>query len=564
MRGWVPAVAFLLLAGAVGAPAGAGPPNHPQSPEPGQAFSRSLDVAAAGWVKAILPAEDLARCGPDAADIRVFDPHGQEVLGYSGILAPPLRTAVDPPGLAAPPRAMLGGNAECRRESTFAVCRPALPAVGQVPLSLTVDLDRRASIGYRLYGEVANIARSRPYPGAFVLSPWTDAGPLQILAAGVWRPGEERRIELQRPGWQAPQVDGLRLEIYDASALPPRVGYRLELAPAALRFQAAAPGRYRLAFGSGAGYRAGLAPLDDSGPEARPLEPGPLVARRLPPPPSRATEPELPLEKSGFGISWAVAAGGVVPGEVVRLEVPDAVFDRLRLPAGAKAQPGGVGLERLRLSAGGLQVPYVLWQRGEPRLVAEIDDLRPVVDTGKPQLPNVILAHDGVPLDYALVTASRPPFEAQICLAAVFWGCNPQEQWSCRRVPHFPCRLNQRLDRLAGAPRWLVSSTMMGRSLPPEARFDLSLWRRPAALVFVWPAGASVRLLAASAAQEAPSYDLAAIAGELLAQPWKPAFVGAETAPENDADWHPLAALVLAAGLLFAGLCRLWRALATT
>jgi hypothetical protein len=65
---------------------------------------------------------------------------------------------------------------------------------------------------------------------------------------------------------------------------------------------------------------------------------------------------------------------------------------------------------------------------------------------------------------------------------------------------------------------------------------DVAVWRRRDVLLFVWPKaekGDEVRLLAGSAALEAPRYDLAALGPALLGHAWEPAEIrSADESPE--------------------------------
>jgi hypothetical protein len=231
-----------------------------------------------------------------------------------------------------------------------------------------------------------------------------------------------------------------------------------------------------------------------------------------------------------------------VVGDVVRIEIPDRLY--VRSPRVAD----------LRLVADGREVPYLLWQRGEPVRVAAFEGL--TLDPRLRRPARVRLPFRNAPLSSALIT-TYPSVSGPLSLGGEHGEGYAYDFLRCDSRPALlPCRRTMNLVGrfAAGAPRSLDLG--VSGELPAGARLDVSLWRRRDTLVFVWPAAAEVRLLAGKQDLGAPSYDLQAIAPELGARPWKEAVLGAEAAPHWPA-WRPLALLVLTAVALFAALVRL-------
>jgi hypothetical protein len=320
-------------------------------------------------------------------------------------------------------------------------------------------------VTFRLYGAAGPV--SSPFLGT-----GSRPGTWILLAEGVWQPGQRRCIELPAPGEALRPVDGLRLELYGAGPRLSRVSYRLELAPVSVLFEAAAAGQYVVAFGGISGYHGTAAP-QVSGQKGAPwLEPGPLQARPPPPLPSRTTAPGEPLDEAGFGSSFRVEAPGALAGDVVRIEIPAWLY--ARSPA----------LADLRLVADGREVPYLLWRRGEPMRVAELDGL--TLDPRTRRSPKLLLPARDVPLSLALIT-TYPAIAAQFSLSGEHGEdyiydssrCAPQAALPCRRTMN----LQGHFEAAAPGPLFLGVG---GGGPPPGARCDLSLWRRRDGVVFVW------------------------------------------------------------------------------
>ena len=119
--------------------------------------------------------------------------------------------------------------------------------------------------------------------------------------------------------------------------------------------------------------------------------------------------------------------------------------------------------------------------------------------------------HRGLSLQY--IEPARPGVEAGEKLAGrQTWECSPRSPLACRT-----------LLPLTGRASRLLALRFEDGDNPPLGTLDLSLWRRSDVLVFVWPEGGEVRLLAGARDLKAPAYDLAALGEQLLARPWRPA-----------------------------------------
>jgi hypothetical protein len=204
---------------------------------------------------------------------------------------------------------------------------------------------------------------------------------------------------------------------------------------------------------------------------------------------------------------WPVRASGVAAGGIVRLEVPAEVYVK-----------SGGSLDRLRLETGGRQIPYVL---------RTLDVLAPVargaISPGRSRSVSFTVS-PLLPLA-AWRLETRAPVTAWFMsgpwhLALMQGG----GQWRCVPGPRSPCtaeaEYSRRPDLREARPSLRVE---LGEF---SGEIDVTLWRQRHELVFVWPDGGAVRLLAGSERTVAPSYDLHAVQDRLLVQLWQPARLG--------------------------------------
>ncbi|HXU44428.1 MAG TPA: DUF3999 family protein [Thermoanaerobaculia bacterium] len=419
------------------------------------------------------------------------------------------------------------GDSNCASgEAGSLQCRLELPVAGIAVRRIELTLTSQGAIpaGYVL--EAPEGARWRP------------------LAEGVWqrRAAETKHLLNLESQAATAAADFLRLSLFGAGMPPELAGVRLELAAREVVFRAPAPGRFTISYGAGLG--APPREEKEAAPEAVLLEAGPESERPAPPLPASASAGAA-ITIEAFGSSWQVIAPGAAAGDVVRLEIPDEAYAASR-----------AGLADLRLAALGRQIPYVRWSSPEPARVVAASGLRAEperrkgwsrieLDLPKGRLPWTLLeiAAPGGPLRRkveALAVRPRNPDPAarEIRVASMLWDCAP--------TPPLPCRALVPLVG-PGAPR--LALRFEDGDDAPLGEIDVSIWRRRDALVFVWPSGGNVRLLAGAENLGAPQYDLAALESELLARPWHPAQVAASLQEEPSATRFLLPAVLGLAGI---------------
>jgi len=400
-----------------------------------------------------------------------------------------------------------------------------------------------AAVGYRLY---------QPRQGTW-----------QPLAAGVWRGARSARHVLPL-GSEPLTGDALRLELYGASGDPaPRLlAHSFDLAVDTVLFYAAAPGRYTLSYGGTAAPAPGAAQPDAAavaaGVEAAWIPPGPEEEARNAPLPAAA--PGAILSRERFHAAWAVIAAGAAPGDLVRLELPDAVYGQARADLGD-----------LRLVMASRQIPYVRWSPPEPVPVTERTGLRPEAEKGRHYSRiEVYLPATGLPVTQLQLTAAPSPLRRPIGIRYPDPGppglaqreerLVARDTWECLPEPPLPCRLALPLG--GPAPSYLTVRFADGDNAPLPA-VDVAAWRRGDALFFAWPGQGKVQLLAGARDLTAPTYDLSALA-EVL--PLRPAQIAEldltgeglkEGVPPWWASWVIPAALAFAALSLLALLRRI-------
>ncbi|HEX3553453.1 MAG TPA: DUF3999 family protein [Thermoanaerobaculia bacterium] len=419
----------------------------------------------------------------------------------------PKIAAAEVESVTGPTLSVATGNADCDPGPPGAIfCTLPLPAAGQVVRRLTVEVEGKGNVGYRL---------DAPREGRW-----------RSLAEGVWQREGRRTRHVLTGGAEALPDDHLRLELYAAGAAPRLASYGLELPVQTALFKAEEAGRYTLAYG-GAPRRAGTAPAVDE--DADWLEAGAESEHPLPALPATAAAPGVRLGSLRLKASWRVTAPAARAGSLVRLELPEAVYAFARTDLG-----------NLRLVAADRQIPFYLWSPATPDLALWESGVRPSEDVrAKEGTLEIHLARPGLPLTELDVLAPARPLHRSLTVRYLEPVAqlaqrgaeapkpvplpNLRETWECMPQPPLPCRL--RIPLPGRAPSVLALQLRDGDN-PPLADLDTAVWRRRHVLLFVWPGGTSVRLLAGPDSLKAPSYDLQAVGDALLGRPWQPAEIG--------------------------------------
>lgn len=452
----------------------------------------------------------------------------------------PRVSAVEVETVRGPSLTFSARGAGCRPSAAGGIgCELPLPASGQLLRRLTVTVQGTGAVGYRLYAP--REAR------------W------QLLGEGVWhRVDEETRHTLS--GENAPLSGAvLLLELYSAGKPPRLAGYGVDLAVQAVRFHAEEAGRYGLAYGGPArrSHEAGSAAAEEP---VLWLQAGPERDQKWPLMPGAVAAPGAPLERRAkLRRSWTVLAPAAKAGDLVRLELPDAVY--------GVARPD---LSDLRLAAGDRQVPFFRWSPPEPGLAAEGRGLQPqpLRRTAESEV-EVELPAEGLPLTSLQLSVAGGPLRRPLGVRfrEPGWrtrrlgdGREPapvaRTVWECEPQPPLPCFQQIPLEApfARSVPR-LVAVRLDDGDNPPLSGLGATLWRRRDVLLFVWPEGKEggpVRLLAGSDRLSAPVYDFAALGEILLARPSQPAELDLKGATEDDGGrWGPW---VMPAVLTLAGI----------
>ncbi len=437
--------------------------------------------------------------------------------------------AAEVESVTGPTLAIATRNADCDPGPPGAIfCTLPLPASGQVVRRLTVEVQEKGSVGYRL---------DAPREGHW-----------QSLAEGVWQPSQAaggRTRHVLTGGAEPLTGDLLRLELYGAPGAAPRLAsYGIELTVQTALFDAEEAGQYTLAYG-GPPRRGGTAPAAPPGVEASWLEGGAETEHPLPPLPVTAVAPTVRLGSGRLKASWRVVAPAARPGSLVRLELPESVY------AAARADLGN-----LRLVSGDRQIPFYRWSPAAPALALWEGSVRPTADVrAKESTLEVRLARSGLPLTELDVMAPARPLRRSVVLrylepvTHLARGGDEEPKaappptlrttWECMPQPPVPCRL--RLPLPGRAPS-VLSLRFHDGDNPPLPDLDTAVWRRRDVLLFVWPQSkpqvASVRLLAGADSLKAPSYDLQALGGTLTGRPWQPAEISSGGgAPAGRQPW---------------------------
>ncbi|HVT60070.1 MAG TPA: DUF3999 family protein [Thermoanaerobaculia bacterium] len=469
-----------------------------------------------------LVAGDLFRLGEEAGLQRTSLPYPASQLRYLRLAWP--RSAGFPQlrGVAVettvPGRslAVTSPDAPCRSTAATAlpastVCQLPLPATAQTVRRVILELAGPAAVGYRFY---------EPRQGSW-----------HLLAQGVWQEGQTARHVI---ALGAEPLAGNRplLELFGAAGQPPRLlGHSFDLAVQAALFHADAPGRYTLSYGGApAPPHAEAAAWSPDTQQAAWIPPGPEEERGAPAAAAgarpalaalaAAAAPGASLATTGFRASWAVAAPAAAAGDLVHLQLPDAVYTQSRPDLGD-----------LRLVAGDRQIPYVRWSPPEPAPVIEGAEVRPEAEKGRHYSRiEVALPAAGLPLTALHLTAPPGPLRRPLGVrypAPGPPGLAPREErvvaranWECVPAPPLPCLADVPL--FGPAPRRLAVRFADGDN-PPLGAITMSLWRQDDVLLFIWPGRARVRLLAGAPELSAPVYDLAALGEVLTERPWQSA-----------------------------------------
>lgn len=475
----------------------------------GFAWTRDVDVPAAGWVRVPLDIAAIRHMAPGGADLHVFSPGGESI---------PFRLAAAPPG-STPGLTIETRGAPCRLASTSSICTLDVPA-GQVLRRLTVEVQGPGPVGFRLHAP----AESR----------W------ELLAEGVWQGGG---IHALAGGEEPLAGSALRLELHSVQkgGAPRVAAYAVDLAEPTVSFQAPGPGRYLLAYG-GIG----------SGPEStRRRHPAGAQALWLPPGPEQKGEPPrlpagpaAPLDRIRFSNAWDVSAPDAEPGDLVRLELPAAVY-----------APAREDLGDLRLAAGGRQVPFFRWSPPDPAFAGGEPRLEPG-ESDRPGESRVVvsLPSEGLPLTQIHLSAASAPLRRPVTVSYA-QETAASSTWECVPEPPLPCRW--RLELSGPAPRLLTVRLRDGDN-PRLSALGVTVWRRRDVLLFVWPeleAEGVVRLLAGAESLEAPRYDLAALGPALLGRPSRAAELRSVGAAAEKPWWSRW---VMPAGVTVAAAWLVW------
>jgi len=437
--------------------------------------------------------------------------------------------AAEVESVTGPTLAIATRNADCDPGPPGAIfCNLPLPAAGQVLRRLTLEVQEKGIVGYRL---------DAPRDGRW-----------RSVAEGVWQPAPPaggRVRHVLTGGAEALAGSQLRLELYGAPGSAPRlVSYGIELTVQTVLFEAGEAGQYTLAYG-GPPRREGTAPVPGgAGEEASWLEAGAETEHPLPPLPATAAAPSVRLGSGRLKASWRVVAPAARPGSLVRLELPDSIYTAARADLG-----------NLRLVTGDRQIPFYRWSPAAPALALWQGSVRPTGDVrAKESTLEVRLARAGLPLTEIDVMAAAQPLRRGMVLrylepAAHLARRGAEEPkpapppslratWECMPQAPIPCRLRVPLPGRAPS---VLSLKFHDGDNPPLPDLDTAVWRRRDILLFVWPQavpkGAAVRLLAGADSLTAPSYDLQALGDALTSRPWQPAEISAGGAPAGAQPW---------------------------
>ena len=427
-----------------------------------------------------------------------------------------------------------------------------LPGPGVVPL-IWVEWDGAGSVGYRL---------SEP-------------------ETGHWRPRASGVLVKANEG-EGIMLDGqrlssgpLRLELFSTGEADLEVrGVTAGYEPEWLVFHAESNAPHALAYGA-----PDLSPPDGAtvlvDEQISTLffnEIGPEVEHARPNIEAALAESGAAMPSEPFSAAWPILAKGAASGDVVRLELPDAVYPESRRP-----------VTDLRLDVDGVQLAFLRGMPPDPALVLERRGLHPEPLPGRPGISRVIvdLPTSLLPLSELELSAEAAPFERSI---RAFWideregigvladpslgsRSTGTGGWTCSGRSPIPCRV--RIGLQPDRSTRLQIQFSDGDNAPLDA-VDVRVWRRRDTLTFVWPDGPAPILRVGADGVREPTYDLRALETAIGALPAEEATLGPRepltgapgaVAAAERAEWLPLIALAVAALAL---LTVLWRMLNTT
>jgi hypothetical protein len=411
-------------------------------------------------------------------------------------------------------------NAECMPGPPGALfCTLALPAAGQTLRRITLEVEGKGLVGFRLYAP--RDARWLP------------------VAEGVWQPAGGRTRHEITPGPEPVAGAALRLELHASGSRPRLAGWGIDLTAPTVLFRADGAGSHTLAYG---GARQPEPRPAAPPPGGHPLwvEPGPESEHGLPALPAVATAPGIRLNERRTAASWRIAAPTARPGLLVRLELPPLVYAQARADLG-----------NLRVLSGDRQIPFQIWSPEEPALALADRDLRLQASGGRRSGDSAVEIHlpePGLPLSQMALTAPSVPLRRPTTLRYLEPSTTParevrrrgrpplvQDIWECRPQPPLPCR---NLLPLPGRAPSVVEVSFHDLDNPPLAALGADLWRHRDVLLFVWPdTEEPVRLVAGADTLLTPSYDLQALGDVLLSYPWQPAELSQGRAPARSQPW---------------------------
>ena len=516
----------------------------------GFAFTRDLEVPAAGWVRVPLDIAALRHMAPGGADLHVFAPGGQSI---------PFRLSATLPESASRP-----AQVERQGDRVWVLDTGADPFPherlildlafgGEVAaLSLESSPDGGISSGswrplasavpVRLGGAegVQRVALTYPstsdrflrLPAAPALASATVetvAGPLLTFAIQGAPCRHARSAAICTLEIPAGQV--LRRLIVDVEGKEGAVGYRLHSA-AESRWELHAEGIWQ---GAGRHVLAG-GPKPISGSTLRLELHGPGGPRAVGYVLDLAV-PTVLFQAPGPGrhlLAYGGIRGGTVtarspaggPAEALWLEPgpeqlgappplpaePGESLDRIRFSDGwevsaPNAEPGDLvrlelssivygaareDLGDLRLSAGGRQIPFYRWSPPDPAFAAGNPGLRPG-ESDRPGESRVVvsLPSENLPLTQIHLSAAAAPLRRPVTVLYVDPDRRSRSGEAAANsdwecVPEPPLPCRARLDLSGTAPRLLTVRLRDGDN-PRLPALGVSVWRRRDVLLFIWP-----------------------------------------------------------------------------
>ena len=372
------------------------------------------------------------------------------------------------------------------------------------------------------------------------------------LSETVLVPDRPLVVTLPRGAFEAPACLALGAGEY---APPVPRSMRLRYVPRHFVFKAAQAGTYAFWYGAlgRAGRPAALAELPAMPETCADGALGTESEQPLPdlPAPSLAMGAALP--KGPFAGHWAVKAPAAKPGALTKLSLPPALYSVAREDLGD-----------IRLGNSDRQVPYVLWSPPEGVEVVSLKHTtpKPSTETGKSQIEFELEDAD-LPLVSLELSAPAAPFSRDVTLQCLrprsteeggrtpLWATVDGATWSCPGASDAPARLSLHVGRLSGTK---LRVTFTDGDNAPLPFVDAVLWRRGHALVFPWPDGGGVELLAGAADITAPRYDLAALSEDIIQRPAVPADVSSPDVHAAGGATNPNMKWILLVGLILAGI----------